>query len=54
VYELLGAKGLGATEFPPLETALISGDIAFRQHRYGHWPGPNFPAFLEFASRYMK
>jgi hypothetical protein len=54
VYELLGAKGLGATEFPPLETALISGDIAFRQHRYGHWPGPNFPTFLDFASRYMR
>lgn len=54
VYELLGKKGLGTTEFPPMETALISGDIAFRQHSGGHTLGPNWPTFLTFASRYMK
>src|SRR5581483_10636932 len=32
VYELLGKKGLGTSEFPPQETALIEGDVAFRQH----------------------
>jgi Tol biopolymer transport system component len=54
VYQLLGKKGLGTQEFPPMETALIDGDIAFRQHRYGHTTGPNWPTFLTFASRYIK
>jgi hypothetical protein len=54
VYKLLGKKDLGTTEFPPIETALIDGDIAFRQHSGGHTTGPNWPTFLEFASRYFK
>src|SRR5207253_10193128 len=54
VYRLLGKKDLGTTEFPGIETALISGDIAFRQHRGGHTTGPNWPTFLTFASRYIK
>jgi hypothetical protein len=54
VYRLLGGRGLGTNEFPPIETALISGDVAFRQHRGGHTAGPNWPAFLEFASRYER
>ena len=47
-------RDLGTTEFPPIETALIDGDVAFRQHSGGHTPGPNWPTFLEFASRYLK
>lgn len=54
VYRLLGKKGLGTAEFPALETALVDGDIAFRQHSAGHTPGPNWPAFLTFAARYWK
>lgn len=54
VYRLLGRKDLGTTEFPPMETALISGDIAFREHSGGHTTGPNWPAFLAFASRYIE
>lgn len=54
VYRLLGRKDLGATEFPPMETALIDGDIAFREHSGGHTTGPNWPTFLTFASRYIK
>ena len=53
VYELLGKKGLGTAEMPPIGTALIDGDLAFRQHEGGHTDGPNWPTFLEFASRYM-
>ena len=53
VYRLLGKKDLGTAEMPPMETALIGGDIAFRQHSFGHTTGPNWPAFLEFASRYL-
>jgi hypothetical protein len=54
VYKLLGKKDLGTFEFPPMETALIEGDIAFRQHSGGHTTGPNWPTFLDFASRYIK
>ena len=53
VYKLLGKIDLGTTEFPAVETALIGGDIAFRQHSSGHTAGPNWPSFLEFASRYL-
>jgi hypothetical protein len=53
VYRLLGKKDLGTTEFPPMETPLIDGDIAFRQHSGGHTTGPNWPTFLTFASRYL-
>ena len=54
VYELLGKKGLGTAEFPAIEAALVDGDIAWRQHAGGHTVGPNWPVFLEWASRYMK
>lgn len=54
VYKLLGKKDLGTTEFPPLETGLVEGDLAFRQHKGGHSTGPNWPTFLEFADRYIK
>ncbi len=53
VYRLLGKKDLGTDEFPEVETALISGDLAFRQHRGGHTTGPNWPTFLKFADRYI-
>jgi hypothetical protein len=54
VFKLLGKKDLGTTEFPPVETALIDGDLAWRQHSGGHTTGPNWPTFLTFASRYIK
>jgi hypothetical protein len=54
VYRLLGKKDLGTTEFPPMETEVIDGDIAFRQHSGGHTTGPNWPTFITFASRYLK
>ncbi len=54
VYRLLGKKDLGTDEFPEVETALISGDLAFRQHRGGHTTGPNWPTFLQFADRYIR
>ena len=54
VYKLLGKRDMGTAEFPPIETPLIDGDIAFRQHSGGHTPGPNWPTFITFASRYIK
>jgi hypothetical protein len=54
VYKLLGKKDLGTAEFPPVETALVTGDVAFRQHAEGHTDGPNWPTFLAFAAGHMK
>jgi hypothetical protein len=54
VYKLLGKKDMGTMEFPAIETPLIDGDVAFRQHSGGHTPGPNWPTFLTFADRYFK
>jgi len=53
VYRLLDKKDMGTTEFPPIETTLINGEVAFRQHSGGHTPGPNWPTFLTFAQRYL-
>jgi len=54
VYKLLGKKDLGTAEFPAIETTLIDGDVAFRQHSGGHTPAPNWPTFLRFADRYFR
>lgn len=54
VYELLGAEGLGRMEFPETGTFISDGDIVFRQHFGGHTTGPNWPYFIEFASRYFE
>lgn len=54
VYRLLGKKDLGTSTMPPIETSLIEGDLAFRQHSGGHTTGPNWPTFLLFADRFLK
>jgi hypothetical protein len=54
VYKLLGKKDLGTAEFPPIETPLVDGEIAFRQHSGGHTTGPNWPTFIAYAEKYFK
>ncbi|MGA2097119.1 MAG: acetylxylan esterase [Candidatus Acidiferrum sp.] len=54
VYRLLGKKDLGTAEFPAIETPLIEGELAYRQHSGGHTPAPNWPTFLTFAGRYLQ
>jgi hypothetical protein len=54
VYKLLGKKDLGTTEFPPIETALVDGEVAFRQHSGGHTTGPNWETFIKYAGKYLK
>lgn len=54
VYRLLGKKDLGTLDYPAEQTLLAAGDIAFRQHNGGHTVGPNWPFFLDFATRYFK
>ena len=53
VYELLGKKGLGTEVFPAMETNLVDGEIAYRQHSGGHTVVPNWPYFIDFANRYF-
>jgi hypothetical protein len=54
VYQLLGKKGMGTFEFPKVETGLMEGEIAFRQHSGGHTPAPNWATFIAFAERYFR
>ncbi|HEY7327629.1 MAG TPA: GDSL-type esterase/lipase family protein [Gemmataceae bacterium] len=57
-YRLLGKKDLGTAgdyltdKMPPVNT-LIGGELAWRQHDGGHTNVPNFPAFFEWAGRYI-
>ncbi|UCD49017.1 MAG: hypothetical protein JSW27_15960 [Phycisphaerales bacterium] len=59
VYELLGKEGFGTAgnyltdPMPPVGT-LIGGELAWRQHGGGHTAGPNWPAFFEWVSQYIK
>jgi hypothetical protein len=46
-----GRKGLPSATMPPMETLVDSGDVAFRQHPYGHTPNPNWSYFIQFAAK---
>jgi len=54
VYRLLGKRALDTAEFPPVETPLTDGELAYRQHAGGHTSVPNWPTFLRFAARYFE
>jgi hypothetical protein len=53
-YRLLGKKDLGTSEMPAPNVALISGEIAFREHVGPHTDLLDWPVFLEFASNYIQ
>jgi lysophospholipase L1-like esterase len=53
-YRLLGKKDLGTETYPPIETALVDGELAWRMHKGGHTTGPNIDTFVAWASRYLK
>jgi hypothetical protein len=53
-WELLGKRPLATADFPPIGTPLTGGDLAYRQHAGGHTSGPNWPTFLDFATRYFE
>jgi hypothetical protein len=57
-YRVLGKKDLGTpgdylTDKMPAVNELIGGELAWRQHDGGHTNIPNFPAFYEWAGRYI-
>ena len=50
-WSFYGKKGLPSANLPPMETLVDSGDVAFRQHPYGHTPNPNWSYFISFAAK---
>jgi len=59
VFRLLGAKDLGVTEdyhnakMPPVNTGLLDGQLAWRQHDAGHTDGPNWKYFIPWADKFF-
>lgn len=53
VYELLGKQGMGADRFEQGVFFINKGDIVCRRHEGGHTTGPNWPYFIDFASKYF-
>lgn len=59
VYRLLGVKAMGihgnylTAKMPPVNIALTSGALAWRQQDGGHTDAPNWPYFLKWADRYI-
>lgn len=57
VWPLLGAKGLSPMNnyspdnMPPVNTGLLDGQLAWRQHDGGHTDAPNLKYFLGWADR---
>jgi hypothetical protein len=60
VFRLLGAKDLGVKEdyrtakMPPVNTGLLEGQLAWRQHDGGHTDGPNWKYFIPWAGKFFK
>ncbi|MEL5893321.1 hypothetical protein AAE250_07415 [Bacteroides sp. GD17] len=55
VYELLGKKGLIINDKRPLlDVGYIEGNLGYRYHDGGHTDVPDWPAFFEFADKFIK
>lgn len=60
VFRLLGAKDLGVgddyqnAKMPPVNTGLLDGHLAWRQHDGGHTDAPNWKYFLPWANKFLK
>jgi hypothetical protein len=59
VWDLLGAKGLTPMDhysqenMPAVNTGLLDGQLAWRQHDGGHTDAPNMKYFLGWADKYF-
>jgi hypothetical protein len=59
VYRLLGLRDLGVTEdyrvakMPPVNTGLLEGQLAWRQHDGGHEDRSNMKYFIAWADRVL-
>lgn len=60
VFRLLGARDLGVTEdyrtakLPAVNTGLLEGELAWRQHDGGHEDRTNMSSFIGWANRLLK
>ncbi len=60
VFRLLGARGLGVTEdyrnakMPPVNTGLLEGELAWRQHDGGHEDRTNMKHFIAWANQLLQ
>jgi hypothetical protein len=60
VFTLLGAKDLGpaqdyyTSKMPPVNTGLLDGELAWRQHGGGHTDGPNWKYFIPWADKFVQ
>lgn len=60
VFRLLGARDLGVSsdynteKMPEVETSLLNGELAWRQHTGGHTDAPNFQYVIPWASKLLK
>ena len=59
-FRLLGARDLGRSDdymkerMPPVNVALLDGELAWRQHDGGHTDAPNWKYFLAWTDRHFK
>ena len=59
VFRLLGARDLGVTEdyraakMPPVNTGLLDGELAWRQHDGGHEDRSNMSFFIAWANKLL-
>ncbi len=60
VFRLLGARDLGVTEdyraakMPPVNSGLVDGELAWRQHDGGHEDRSNMKHFIAWANKFIK
>ena len=60
VFRLLGARGIGEKEdyrtarMPPVNTGLLEGELAWRQHDGGHEDRSNMKYFITWAQRFLR
>jgi hypothetical protein len=58
-FKLLGAKDLGignddrTAQMPPVNTGLLDGQLAWRQHDGGHTDAPNVKYFIAWADKFI-
>ena len=59
VFKLLGAHDLGVSndyrkeEMPPVNSGLLNGQLAWRQHDGGHTDAPNVKYFIQWADKFI-
>jgi lysophospholipase L1-like esterase len=59
VFRLLGANDLGVgddyhtAKMPPVNTGLLDGQLAWRQHDAGHTDAPNWKYFIPWADKFF-